>query len=358
MRAPASVSVHRLRAGRSVRLFGAALAAAIGMLLLPLRTDAATPPDRIWFCPGPGTLDYLRLFENPNQWTHARQAMSVFKFYQQHTQMPPDRIVGPNTYDALVRVDAFRTLTQWGKKIGIEVAAVKDYYCTPDASGMTAAINATAASVRAVQTAGGTVSYLAMDEPFVSGRGRVCGGPALEPTADRVGTYVSGVRAAFPDVKIGLIEAYPFSSADALVAVLQLLKERNATPAFLHMDVDWHLAGSPAFLRDMARLKNVSATAGIPFGIIVTGYNGDADSLYAVDAYGITELIAQTFSSWDSMPDHLIVQSWAVSSSGLLVTPSNLPEDVRYTHTNMLFDVYRRLRGASGPARGGAVRKH
>ena len=196
-----------------------------------------------------------------------------------------------------------------------------------------------------------------MDEPFVSGRAGVCGGPALEPTADRVATYVAGVHAAFPDVQIGLIEAYPFSSADALESALQMLKERNATPAFLHMDVDWHLAGSAAFVRDMRRLQGVCASAGIPFGIIITGYNGDADSLYAVDVYGITELVVQAFGSWDAMPDHLIFQSWAESKTGLRVTPSNLPESIRNTHTSMLFDVYRRLRGATGPSVGKAIPK-
>ena len=69
--------------------------------------------DRIWFSPGPGTLDYLRLFENPEEWTRARSVVTVFKFYAQHTQTPAPSIVGPNTYDALVRVGAFRKLTTW-----------------------------------------------------------------------------------------------------------------------------------------------------------------------------------------------------------------------------------------------------
>ena len=339
------------------RPFVAGFAAALALLALPVPSRSAAPADRIWFCPGPGTLDYLRLFEDPDDWPHARQIISVFKFYQQHTRMPADPIVGPDTYDALVRVDAFRSLQRWGKTTAIEVAAVKEFYCTPDASGMRAAVDDTLTSVRAVQAAGGSVTFLAMDEPFVSGRASVCGGPALEPTADRVATYVSGVHAVFSDVRIGLIEAYPFSSAAALETALQLLQGRNAAPAFLHMDVDWHLAGSAAFVRDMARLKSVCASAGIPFGVIITGYNGDADSLYAVDVYGITELVVQAFGSWDAMPDHIIFQSWAESKTGLRVTPSNLPESTRNTHTNMLSDVYRRLRGATGPGLGKAIPK-
>jgi hypothetical protein len=318
---------------------------------------AAATSDRIWFCPGPGTLDMIRLFEHPEEWAHARQLMSVFKFYQQQTVMPADPIVGPNSYDALARANAFRLLGRWGKKIAIEAGSVKEFLCTPDASGMTESIARTVQSIRSVQNAGGQVAYIAMDEPFVSGRAKVCGGPALEPTADRVATYVAGVHAAFPQVRIGLIEAYPFSSADAIENILQLLTARGVTPAFLHMDVDWHFSGGDPFVRDMPRLKRAADTARIPFGIILTGYNGDADALYGADVETMTDLVARTFGTWNTMPDQLIFQSWAESQSGLRITPTNLPEDRPYTHTGMLWDVFRRLRGANGAATGSAVRR-
>jgi hypothetical protein len=308
--------------------------------------------DRVWFAPSPGSIDYLRLFERPDEWDAARGLISVFKFYQQHTQAPAPRIVGPNTYDALARAGAFRRLREWGKKIAIEAGSVKEFYCGP--GGMDESIANSVASLRAVEAAGGIVSYIAQDEPFVSGRARACGGPALEPTADRVAAYVAGVKAAFPRVDIGLIEAYPFSSADQIEAEVALLQARGATPAFLHMDVDWHRSGATAFVRDMARLQAFAAAQNIPFGVIVTGYDGNADALYAVDAYGITDLVARTFHTWEHMPDHLIVQSWAAADSGLVVTPANLDEDRPYSHTALLRDVYRRLRGANGAAAGSA----
>jgi hypothetical protein len=313
-----------------------------------------SPSHQIWFSPGPGTPDYIRLFEHPEEWSLAREVMSVFKFYQQHTQTPADPIVGPNTYDALVRAQAFRRLTQWGKRIAIEVGSVKEFYCTRDASGMRASIAASVAAVQAVERAGGFVSYLAMDEPFVAGRARVCDGPALEPTADRVATYVGGVRAVRPKVQIGLIEAYPFSSADAIEAIVGLLVARGAKPAFLHMDVDWHFSGADAFRRDLKRLQTFAAAQQIPFGIILTGYNGEADPLYAQDVGEITELTAETFGTWSAMPDHIIVQSWAESRTGLRITPSNLPETRQYAHTQVLFGVLRRLL-AGGTSIGTAV---
>ena len=327
--------------------------AALGSLLFA--QSATSGADRIWFCPGPGTLDFVGLFEHPEEWERSRGEVDVFKFYQQHTLLPPPTSVGPNSYPALVSAGAFRQLMTWGIKIAMEAGTVKDFYCTPDASGMARSIQSTLGSLAAIASAGGSVTYLAMDEPWVSGRSPKCGGPALDPTADRVATYMTAVQSAYPALRIGLIEAYPFSSADAIVQILQLLRARGVPPAFLHMDVDWHSLAPGDFQRDMARLKAACDSQGIPFGIIVVGYNGDADALYAIDAGAIASLIADTFQTWDAMPQHIVFQSWVVSSTGLSITPSNLPEGQLDTHTNLIFNLTRRLHGTIGGSKGTAV---
>lgn len=330
-----------------------ALLAAIGVRVagIPLLVSA----DRIWFSPVPGAIDYQRLFEHPEEWPRARSVISVFKFYQQHTQTPSPSIVGPNSYDALVRADAFRKLTSWGIETAIEVGAVKEFWCTPDASGMQASVQATLASVTAVEAAGGTLKYLAMDEPWVSGRQKVCDGPALEPTADRLKVYMTAIRSARPSVRLGLIEAYPFSSAADFERMLVLLRERGVPPAFVHLDVDWHSLQPGEFARDVPRIAAAVKAEGVPFGLIIWGYNGDADALFASDAADITNLAAQTFGTWENMPEQIVFQSWAVSRTGLLITPSLLPEDRLYTHTSLLWDLFRRLRGSTGGNTGRAV---
>lgn len=336
---------------------GFCLLAAALILSLPVTVGEAAPDqDRVWFCPGPGTIDFVRLFERPEEWAHARQLVSVFKFYQQHTQTPTPSIVGPNSYEALARAGVFRTLKTWGKKTAIEVGAVKEFYCTPDASGMNSAIAASLASVRAIEAAGGAVTYLALDEPFLSGQSATCGGPSLEPTADRLAIYGAGVRQAFPDVQIGMIEAYPSFNPDAFASMLTLLAARGVKPAFLHVDVDIKAlrAGRDDFTRDMIRLSTICHEQSVPFGIIVWGYNGDNDVLYSIDADRLAGAIANTFR-WDAMPDHIVFQSWAQSSTGLLITPSNLAEDRLYSHTQILWSVFRRLYGQTGPASGTAV---
>jgi len=335
-------------------------AAVIALLVLApggTRIRGAFSPDRVWFSPNPGTIDYVRLFQQPQAWPRARQLFSVFKFYQQHTQMPPPAVVGPNSYAALAAADAFRTLDHWGKTIAIEEPTVKEYYCTPDESGMNASVADTLASVQAVERAGATVSYLAMDEPFASGRAPICGGPPLQPTADRVAFYTSSVKAARPSLAIGLIEAYPFSSESDIETMLDLLRARGAAPAFLHVDIDLNAvrqtrADVPS---DMRRLRNACAGMNVKFGIIIWGNNGDADALYALDAGRLLNVIAQAFPTSDDLPDHIIVQSWAVSRTGASITPTNLPESAPYTHTNLLWNFYRRLAGETGPSSGTAI---
>src|SRR5919197_6679516 len=127
------------------------LAAVLACVSFDARAQNRSP--RMWFCPGPGTLDYIRLFEHPEEWPRARRLISVFKFYQQHTLMPPDPIVGPDSYDAFVQASAFRMLRQWGIETAIEVGSVKEFFCTPDETGMNASIAATLKSVRAVEAA-------------------------------------------------------------------------------------------------------------------------------------------------------------------------------------------------------------
>jgi hypothetical protein len=211
---------------------------------------------------------------------------------------------------------------------------------------MRESIALTVDALDAVRAAGGLVSYLAMDEPFLAGQAPQCGGPALEPTADRVRQYMTEVHRAAPGIRIGLIEPYPFFRPETFTSMLRLLRDRGTPAAFLHVDAYLPALqpGRDAFGSDMLRLADLSSAYGIPFGIIVWGENGDADSLYAADALKLADQISRTFRSWDVMPDHLIFQSWAESSTGLRITPANLPEGTPNTHTTLLNDVYRRFR--------------
>lgn len=314
-------------------------------------------PDPVWYTPNPGSLDLLRMFENPDEWQVARRFVSVFQFTQQHTYPVTPSIVGPNGYRALVRSGAFRQLVEWGIKTSIGVGAVKEFYCTPDASGMDTAIRDALDAIAAVHGGGGAVHYLSMDEPFLSGQTPRCGGPALEPTADRLRRYITAVRDSHPTVRVGLIEAYPSFNPDAFGRMLQLLRERGVLPAFLHLDID--LRGVRAerrdFAADLKRIQDICAAERIPFGIIIWGYNGDADALFARDAKALAGALQAVFTSRDEMPDRFIFESWSESATGLRITPSNLPETRSHTLTNLMIHTYRRFLADPGLVSGTAV---
>jgi hypothetical protein len=339
-----AASRHHNQLMRVLRAVACVVAAFVAMAGAPRGADIEA--DRMWFAPAPGSSDYLRLFQAPAEWPRGLRVLDVFQFYQQHTDPRPNSVNGPNTYTALVRAGAFRTVTRtWRKKIALEVGAVKEFYCTPDAAGMQEAIDATLASVRAVELAGGRVSYLAMDEPFLSGLSVRCGGPSLVPTADRLAVYMNAVSQAVPGVRIGLIEAYPSFNPDRFAEMIRLMRERRVPPAFLHVDVDLAAIrpGRDDFSRDVTQLADLSAGQRVVFGVIIWGGDGNANSLYAVDAMKLEQSVESAFPAPDVVPPHIIVQSWAESATGLRITPANLPEDRPDTHTELLMRVFLRL---------------
>ena len=192
------------------------------------------------------------------------------------------------------------------------------------------------------------VRYLAMDEPFLSGQLRRCGSE-LKRTADRLVAYYTGVRRAYTNVRIGLIEAYPSFSSDEFGTMLDLMSERGVPPAFVHLDVDLRaaLARRAAISQDIRRIHMLCRARRIPFGVIIWGYDGNTDVMFARDAADLAAAFREVYTDQDLRPDHLIFQSWSESSSGLRIVPSNPPEDRQYTLTNITWNIYRRFIGPS-----------
>lgn len=316
-----------------------------------------TRVDPVWYVPNPGTLDLRAMFERPDEWRRARQHISVFQFTEQHTYQQPTPNVGPNSFDALAAAGAFRRLRAWRIKTAVGVGPVKEFNCRADEE-LEGAIAGSLEVIRRVQGAGGAVDYLAMDEPFLSGSLPRCG---LMPvrTADRIALYVSRLREAQPRTRVGLIEAYPSFSAADFERMLALLAERQAAPAFLHVDIDL-LAVRPGrhdLAGDLKRIQRACAAARVPFGVIIWGYNGDANALFTADASRLADRLREVFPTREEMPDQWIFESWSQSRTGLNITPSNLPDDERYTLTNTLVQMLRRFYGGSGPSTGTAVRR-
>ena len=100
--------------------------------------------------------------------------------------------------------------------------------------------------------------------------------------------------------------------------MLRLLHDRGTGVDFLHIDA-WQPDTSTAreaYGRDMIQLSDLAARSKIPFGVIIWGADGDADTTYSTYALRNAAALAHTFRGWDVMPQHVIIQSWALSSSG------------------------------------------
>jgi hypothetical protein len=302
--------------------------------------DRAVVRKQVWYTPGPATPDMLALFREGRQWAEARDRLAVFKFYQQHLMTPPPPIVEGNTYEALRQLDAFRKLTAGArKKIAVEVGAVKLQYCSDDGSAEAAAVRDTVAVIEAVEAARGRVSYLAMDEPFYSSATLSrCGAPDVEAGAERIINYIRGVKSTYPGVSIGLIEPWPYFPASTIGRLLTILRARGYTMPFFHTDagVDQMKPGTD-FAGEMRYLAEVCAAQGTRFGIIFNGDSPDSNAAYMAGAWRRVQLTADAFADWPDMPQDLIFQSWAQNpTTGEFVTPTNLPEAMSDTHTNLI----------------------
>ena len=161
---------------------------------------------------------------------------------------------------------------------------------------------------------------------------------------------MSAVTRAHPDVRIGMIEAYPSFDVEDFVRMLALMRERGVPPAFLHIDA--HLpALDPRrhnLARDMARLSVIAGEAGVPFGVIVWGENGDDAEAFAAEAMTLATAFGEGFALWRRVPDHVVIQSWAQSATRVeRVIPPNLPESDPHTLPGILHRVLQAWRGLS-----------
>jgi hypothetical protein len=148
------------------------------------------------------------------------------------------------------------------------------------------------------------------------------------------------VRAEHPDVQIGTIETSPPQSVEEIDAWMGALAAAGAAPAFLHLDVEVADGiSNPAFLAEIAWLRDASEGRGIPFGLILTADWQVATS----DATYVQSVLEWAAAIRDGMgrPAHVVFQSWiGPAASGFHEMPVNLPDDdpTLPSHTRLILD--------------------
>jgi hypothetical protein len=248
--------------------------------------------------------------ERVRAWAKSRAQIGVFKFGPQQVKaigQPP-----VNSFDQLVKVDAFRKLREWSIDVAIEAPAVKPWDCTA-----VKARQMTVGYIKTVKTAGGLVRFIAMDEPLAAGLTQCK--QSTDEIVQKAAAYIKALSTdselqalgALPEV--GDIEAYPFKSVAELEHWIKALESQGAKPKFFHLDVNVHrLDVSPQIdaRGDLRELKRFFAAEHIPFGVIFwPGYNPvNSDKNY----YDRTMSWIRRVHEAIGRPDQAIFQSWVV----------------------------------------------
>jgi hypothetical protein len=309
----------------------------------PIDTSIPAPPpvpsDLVWFAPNMGSRDYPELFTKPEQWTVARSRINVFKFYTQNVLNVPCAICGDNTLSTFVDAQAFRKLTEWGIAISIEVGAVKEWGCTGEEEFRVAK-----AAIQNIQANGGTVTFLDMDEPFIGGElvinGNSCG-YTMEQSAAVTLQFIKQVKAAYPHIIVGDTEPFPYFSVRELEQWIVALEEREATPAYFHLDVDIERVRveEQDVIADLQTLSRFFQERQIPFGVIFTSNWKAAGTNRAY--FDSTMEWIRTVNVAIGKPQHVIFQSWqGPAANGVHEVPINLPENdpSSYSHTRLIIE--------------------
>lgn len=301
-------------------------------------TDTEKREKRVWLSPNVASHDMLRLFQHPEEWHGARDRVNVFSFIQWAVTLDHNPMAGSNHADALIGAvpgGAFRWLNDHGIEIAIEAGAIKEYSCADRGLSNVRALRET---LGIIEGAGARVSYVVMDEPFVSALPpppQGCGW-SIEHTAEAVKGFIDEIHTDYPHVQIGMVEAYPEDTPAKIGSFLHALQDAGCALPFLHLDIDYYRVKRehPRFRDDLLSIQAQVLGLGLRFGVVVWGQHGDSSQMFCADAIRMAEEIDSAIGF--STQDNVIFQSWSPTPTGEKVYPDNLPESAPNTMTRLL----------------------
>jgi len=284
-----------------------------------------TNGEQIWLGPN----SWTGLYGGTTSWPAVQARTHVVKLYVDAVAgaFPPDLI------------SAVTTLNHGHLATAIEVGGVRDWNC----SGASMASVEKAKLFHFVDE-GGVVSFLDMDSPF--GHAMVntipgnCG-LSMTQVAQQLVPYIHEMRAAYPGVKIGLIEPVPWYSVGTYRPnpgndfgdLPTLLDTLTAVLAAAGEHIDYFHADAPydydqAHPNGWAKLVALAAAVrshGLRFGLIL---NSEAGGTAGDQEFHDQTLAAFTaFKNAGGRSDDVIVQSWYPHPSAMA------PEGTAFTFT-------------------------
>jgi hypothetical protein len=240
----------------------------------------------------------MSLFVAGAPWAGAASHIQVFKLYGEWVLEASDQ--------DLLRV--ISDLQSRHIRLAVEAPALSG---TPDCGAGVegfAAPGTGVAIARRIQQAGGTLDYVAIDEPFAFGH--LFDGPnachwSPERIAKRVANFVQTVRSVFPNMEVGDIERLwtGTEASDFKAWIRTYAKMAGSDFPFFHFDVDFSRAEWPQVAK---HLEDFCRSRGIAFGMIYIG-GGDTDQAFAASA---EDRFATYEAKAGGQPAQVVFQSW------------------------------------------------
>jgi hypothetical protein len=270
------------------------------------------------FRPYVGSADFMRLFGKKAAWGNAARHVSVFKFYGEW--------VTDGATPAQLR-RAVKDLKRRKISIAVETGPLEaPPECGRGVEGFAGTDGLRTASQ--IKEAGGTLRYVAFDEPFYYAAlytgPNACHWDARQ-VARAIAAYMRKIRTVFPDVKFGDTE--PLTTGAQLTQYKEWIDTyREATGeklAFIHLDMSYGLPRWPQLAREF---EEFARSRGVAFGLIYSGDHDDvSDGAWLAKAQQRFEL----YETQGGHPNHAVLQSWHDK-------PDHVLPETRRTFTNLL----------------------
>ena len=294
---------------------------------------AAASAENIWLAAqapyppagDPGRPDFMDLFNARAPWPETSRVVKVVQLPTQFMAWVPDgqlRII----------ID---DLNRRGISLGIESLAQNgdnEPRCGQRVEGYGHPKEVAAIAAK-IQRVGGTLAYLAMDEPLTFGHffnGPTACHSSVADVAERVAEVLGEYRRVFPNVIIGDIEPggafrSPEWNADYRQWVIDF-REKVGTPlSFLRLDIDWN-DGDPRQAVDEGIA--LARDNGLKLQIIYNGRDTDkSDQAWIESAKANIKLVESrlggaadtvVFQSWAPHPTYLLPETSPTTLTGLL----------------------------------------
>jgi hypothetical protein len=274
--------------------------------------------------------DYMDLFKSTTAWPQAASHVKVFKI---STQMA---LHGTDEQLKIIIGGLKREHILMGIEAGLLVATKR---CGKGAEGY--GLPATVETfAKRIQSLGGSLDYVAMDEPVWFGhaqggvvRGVVRCQDSLADLVDQIAPKIAILRLYFPNVQIGDIDpinASPYATSQDprfvgdIIALTDLLQQKTGMKlAFVHADIAWTTKWQPM----VESLASQLHKRGIRFGVICDGGGPDVNSNEAWVRQALQRCRAMAANP-KTLPDDLIVQSWEPLPTKML--PETDPGSLTY----------------------------